>query len=206
MNERSKARISFFLYLALLLIFDHQYSFMILNIFLAFAALELSFLLPLFKVRSKRDIPGSALFYLVFILLSPNVFYVVTDAIHLNIYEFDYESGLVMEEWWNFFVLVCGILLAVFYYTLMMKQIVSLFASEKWQRIIVIVFILLSSIGIYIGRFLRFHSIHLFTEPLSLYHQIIRAMNGDFFLFILLISLLQFLICWTLTDFRRRTL
>lgn len=62
------------------------YSFMILNMFLAFAALELSFLLPLFKAKSKRELPVSIAFYIVFVLLSPNVFYVITDLIHLNMF------------------------------------------------------------------------------------------------------------------------
>ncbi|MBK5450371.1 DUF1361 domain-containing protein [Bacillus sp. TH22] len=205
MNERSKVRISFFIYLSILIIFDIKYSFMILNMFLAFAALELSFLLPLFKVKQKSEIPVSSLFYIIFILLSPNVFYVVTDLIHLNIYEFDYKKGLVLEEWKNFFVLTSGVIIAIYYYILMLKQVNNLLQT-KWRKGMLFVFILLSSIGIFIGRFLRFHSIHLFTEPLSLVRQFIYAMNGSSVLFIIWLTLLQCTVWWLFVDVKRRGL
>ncbi|MBK5348587.1 DUF1361 domain-containing protein [Bacillus sp. TH44] len=205
MNERSKVRISFFIYLSILIIFDIKYSFMILNMFLAFAALELSFLLPLFKVKQKSEIPVSSLFYIIFILLSPNVFYVVTDLIHLNIYEFDYKKGLVLEEWKNFFVLTSGVIIAIYYYILMLKQVNNLLQT-KWRKGMLFVFILLSSIGIFIGRFLRFHSIHLFTEPLSLVRQFVYAMNGSSVLFIIWLTLLQCTVWWLFVDVKRRGL
>lgn len=205
MNERSKVRISFFIYLSILIIFDIKYSFMNLNMFLAFAALELSFLLPLFKVKQKSEIPVSSLFYIIFILLSPNVFYVVTDLIHLNIYEFDYKKGLVLEEWKNFFVLTSGVIIAIYYYILMLKQVNNLLQT-KWRKGMLFVFILLSSIGIFIGRFLRFHSIHLFTEPLSLVRQFVYAMNGSSVLFIIWLTLLQCTVWWLFVDVKRRGL
>ncbi|ARJ24659.1 DUF1361 domain-containing protein [Bacillus sp. ISL-8] len=205
MNERSKARISFFIYLSILFIFDIKYSFMILNMFLAFAALELSFLLPLFKVKQKSEIPVSSLFYIIFILLSPNVFYVVTDLIHLNIYEFNYKKGLVLEEWKNFFVLTSGVIIAIYYYILMLKQVNNLLQTKR-RKGMLFVFILLSSIGIFIGRFLRFHSIHLFTEPLSLVRQFVYAMNGSSVLFIIWLTLLQCTVWWLFVDVKRRGL
>ncbi|MED1266437.1 DUF1361 domain-containing protein [Bacillus mycoides] len=202
MDERLKARISFFIYIAVLIIFDVKYSFMILNMFLAFAALELSFLLPLFKVKQKSEILVSSLFYIIFILLSPNVFYVVTDLIHLNIYQFNYKKGLVLEEWKNFFVLTSGVIIAIYYYILMLKQVRRLLHT-KWKKGILFVFILLSSIGIFIGRFLRFHSIHLFTEPLSLVKQFLYAMNGSSVLFIIWLTLLQYTVWWLFVDVKR---
>ncbi|HDR7912602.1 TPA: DUF1361 domain-containing protein [Bacillus wiedmannii] len=202
MNERLKARICFFIYMAVLIVFDVEYSFMILNMFLAFAALELSFLLPLFKVKQKSEILVSSLFYIIFILLSPNVFYVVTDLIHLNIYEFNYKKGLVLEEWKNFFVLTSGVIITIYYYVLMLKQVNNLL-HIKWKQGILFVFILLSSIGIFIGRFLRFHSIHLFTEPLSLVKQFLYALNGSSVLFIIWLTLLQCIVWWLFVDRKR---
>lgn len=202
MNERLKARICFFIYMAVLIVFDVEYSFMILNMFLAFAALELSFLLPLFKVKQKSEILVSSLFYIIFILLSPNVFYVVTDLIHLNIYQFNYKKGLVLEEWKNFFVLTSGVIIAIYYYILMLKQVNNLL-HIKWKQGILFVFILLSSIGIFIGRFLRFHSIHLFTEPLSLVKQFLYALNGSSVLFIIWLTLFQCTVWWLFVDGKR---
>ncbi|MGE7635371.1 DUF1361 domain-containing protein [Bacillus paramycoides] len=203
MNERSKARLSFFIYISLLIICDVKYSFMILNMFLAFAALELSFLLPLFKIQEKREIPISLAFYGIFILLSPNVFYVVTDLIHLNIFEFDYMKGLLLKEWWNFSVLTGGVLLSIFYYTLMLKQIESLLGNFKYKQGVLLMLILLSSFGIYIGRFLRFHSVHLFTEPFSLFIQVWETLNIEALLFIGWISILQLIIYWLFVSVRK---
>ncbi|TKH15213.1 DUF1361 domain-containing protein [Bacillus wiedmannii] len=202
MNERLKARICFFIYMAVLIVFDVEYSFMILNMFLAFAAIELSFLLPLFKVKQKSEVLISSLFYIIFILLSPNVFYVVTDLIHLNIYQFNYKKGLVLEEWKNFFVLTSGVIIAMYYYVLMLKQVNNLLHT-KWKTGMLFVFVLLSSIGIFIGRFLRFHSIHLFTEPLSLVKQFAYALNGSSILFIIWLTLLQCIVWWLFVDRKR---
>ncbi|MGH0423336.1 DUF1361 domain-containing protein [Bacillus pretiosus] len=202
MNERLKARICFFIYMAVLIVFDVEYSFMILNMFLAFAALELSFLLPLFKVKQKSEVLVSSLFYIIFILLSPNVFYVVTDLIHLNIYQFNYKNGLVLEEWKNFFVLTSGVIIAMYYYVVMLKQVNNLLHT-KWKTGMLFVFVLLSSIGIFIGRFLRFHSIHLFTEPLSLVKQFLYALNGSSILFIIWLTFLQCIVWWLFVDRKR---
>ncbi|MCM3337589.1 DUF1361 domain-containing protein [Paenibacillus sp. MER TA 81-3] len=206
MDERAKARLCFFAYILMLIIFDTAYSFMILNMFLAFAALELAFLLPLFKAKSKREIPVSAAFYIVFILLSPNVLYVITDLIHLKIFEFNFKKGLIVEEWWNFFVLISGVVLAIYYYILMLKQIHSLILHIKWSKTILLAFIILCSIGVYIGRFLRFHSIHLFAEPFSLVSQVLSSINGDSLLFIGWMSMLQFIMWWLFSDSRRNSL
>ncbi|TCW59212.1 putative membrane protein [Bacillus thuringiensis] len=202
MNERLKARICFFIYMAVLIVFDVEYSFMILNMFLAFAALELSFLLPLFKVKQKSEVLVSSLFYIIFILLSPNVFYVVTDLIHLNIYQFNYKKGLVLEEWKNFFVLTSGVIIAMYYYVVMLKQVNNLLHT-KWKTGMLFVFVLLSSIGIFIVRFLRFHSIHLFTEPLSLVKQFLYALNGSSILFIIWLTFLQCIVWWLFVDRKR---
>ncbi|TVX91918.1 DUF1361 domain-containing protein [Paenibacillus agilis] len=200
MNIRSKARLGFFLYIGMLLYFDTAYSFMIFNLFLAFAALELSYLMPLFKIKTKREIPISFLFYLIFILMSPNVFYVVTDLIHLKRFDFNYRQGIIVMEWWNFFVLVSGVLLAICFYILMTDQVRRLLQSFQLRASTVtfgmFVFLLLTSFGIFIGRFLRFHSIHLFTEPWSLIERVWYSLDRNALLFILWMTILQAIIVW----------
>lgn len=194
MSNRSKARIGFFLYLFVLLFFDTKYSFMILNMFLAFAALELSFLLPLFKVKSRREIPGTILIYTLFILMAPNILYVITDLIHLKIFRFNYMDGLAIKEWWNFTVLIAGVLLAVYYHTLIINQLNLLLATVKYRKLCIVVFMMLCSLGIYIGRFLRFHSIHIFTEPSSVIGMVWNSININSMLFILWMFILQIII------------
>ncbi|MFF2888970.1 DUF1361 domain-containing protein [Paenibacillus sp. NPDC057967] len=196
LNDRNKARILFFSFLAVLLATDHAYSFLLFNSFLAYAALEISYLLPLFRPKSKGEWPTSLLVYLLFLLMSPNIFYMVTDLIHLNLFPFRYMAGLVVREWWNFFLLVTGVLLAIFYYVTMIKGIRSLLAGNRWSGVILLLFIILQAVGIFIGRFLRFHSVHLFTEPLSLLREFLNAITRDALMFIGWITILQLIIIW----------
>lgn len=200
MSKRSKARIIFFLYILVLLCFDTTYSFMIFNLFLAFAALEFSFLLPLFRIRNNKEIVMSMFFVVTFILLSPNAIYVVTDLIHLTFFDFDFMEGLELKEWWNFTILVSGVFLALFYYVLMMDQVRAFLGRSKWMNLILLLMIILSSIGVYIGRFLRFHSIHIFTEPLTVVFQIVHSLDYSSVLFIGWMTILQIIICWLFLD------
>ena len=198
-GERNKARLLFFAYAILLLVSEHHFSFMLFNLFLAFASLEISYLLPLFRARKRTELPASILVYLLFLLMSPNVFYIVTDLIHLNAFPFRYTSGLRVKEWWHFTILVTGVLLSCFYYTIMVKQLRELWMRSRWSRFagpLLLAFIVLGSIGIYIGRFLRFHSVHLFTEPFELLERFVSSLTRDALLFIGWITLLQLLIVW----------
>ncbi|RJE91444.1 DUF1361 domain-containing protein [Paenibacillus sp. 1011MAR3C5] len=196
MTVRNKARLLYFAYLALLIVTENSFSFMIFNSFLAFAALEISYLLPLFRPRSKAELPAGLFVYLLFLLMSPNVFYIVTDLIHLNAFPFRYTAGLAFREWWHFFLLVAGVLLALFFYVIMVEQVRGLFAGKRLGALALLIFVLLESVGIFIGRFLRFHSVHLFTEPLALLRQFIDSLSRDAILFIGWISILQLMILW----------
>jgi len=196
LNDRNKARILFFAYMAVLIAAENVYSFMIFNSFLAFAALEISYLLPLFRPKTKGEWPAGLFVYLLFLLMSPNVFYIVTDLIHLNFFPFRYTAGLVVREWWNYFLLVTGVLLAIFYYITMIRSIRSLLARFRWSGLILLLFVVLQAVGIFIGRFLRFHSVHLFTEPLALLGEFLNSITPDALMFIGWITLLQLLIIW----------
>ena len=44
------------------------------------------------------------------------------------------------------------------------------------------------------GRFLRFHTVHLITRPFTIITEVIRALNGSSLIFISLMMLLQFVI------------
>ncbi|MCR2802391.1 DUF1361 domain-containing protein [Paenibacillus sp. SCIV0701] len=98
-----------------------------------------------------------------------------------------------------FYDLVTGVLLSIFYYTLMVKQLRRLWLRSRWRRFagpLMLAFIVLGSIGIYIGRFLRFHSVHFFTEPLQLLERFVSSLNRDSLLFIGWMTLLQLLLVW----------
>ena len=52
----------------------------------------------------------------------------------------------------------------------------------------------LNGLGIFIGRFLRFHTVHLITRPFTIITEVISALNDSSLIFISLMMLLQFVI------------
>ncbi|MBH5318866.1 DUF1361 domain-containing protein [Paenibacillus sp. GSMTC-2017] len=206
MSGRNKSRILFILYCSVLIYFDNSFSFMIFNLFLAFVALELSYLLPLFLFKSKFQAPVSIIVYTAFILMSPNIFYVVTDLIHLRIFPFKFWAEVEPKEWWHFYILTSGVIIAIFFYHLMIEQVRNIVNRSKWGTLLLFVFVVLGSIGIYIGRFLRFHSVHVFTEPFSIVKQFIDSLTGEAIMFILWITLLQLLVIWLFPKARSKSI
>ena len=52
----------------------------------------------------------------------------------------------------------------------------------------------LNGLGVYMGRFLRFHSVYLINEPLSVLQDVAQAINPSTLAFIVLMMVLQLLI------------
>ena len=66
------------------------------------------------------------------------------------------------------------------------------FTSKLWiNRTLIVVLMFLNGLGIYMGRFLRFHTVHLITEPFTIIRQVIASLNTQSITFILLMVLLQ---------------
>ncbi len=132
------------------------------------------------------------------LLFFPNTYYTITDFIHLSrniyyiqenpysgfIYTLDYTIYLAL------FHILIGVLISVMlgtYSLYMMHQIINQLVGKYKAYIILVVIFFLSSIGIYIGRFLRFNSWDIFLP-----HKIISGFFRSFTLFSL-----QFIILFT---------
>lgn len=131
MFSRNIGRCCFFLYLLLTFLLPTQYKFMGFNLILAFIPYEISYLLKLFKPQSKREWPLFIVILTIFLLFLPNVFYVVTDLIHLNMYVFDFMNGLNLFEWIEFAYIVSGVLLALYFYSQVMLTAERLLADKR---------------------------------------------------------------------------
>lgn len=155
------------------------------NVFLAF----IPYLISLYfeKIKEKK-----VLFYfsiIVFILFLPNAFYLITDFIHLQnhkYYETIYVYTRSLDIWVALIHIALGFILGIIFGTYSLINLEKI-VQKKYQQLIIIFICLLSGIGIYIGRFLRFNSWDI-IKPITLIKKLITSIDVFSLGFILLIS------------------
>lgn len=172
MNKKQRwlVRLGGLAYILLVYFTVPRYYYMALNVFLAYIPLEISFQLDRFKFKSVF------LFWaLVFswLLFYPNIPYLFTDLLHIaSLKPYTQFSGVLSRDstlWYSFFVLISGVLvfgsLCSWNLDWMVRQVMTKlsvqYSTKMTYCVLVSSVIILASIGIYIGRFLRFHSIDL---------------------------------------------
>lgn len=191
MQPRYIARIYFIILFMISLFETTIFNFMTLNLFLAYIPFELCLLLKLFKPIKKFEWPLFIVFGMIFLLLVPNTFYMITDLIHLNQFQFNFLVGLNIKEWIFFTYLMLGVFLAMYVMILIFMEILH-FTKHIWlNRLLAIVLMFLNGLGIYMGRFLRLHTVYLINEPLKIFHEVLGVFNLKTFIFVLLMVLMQ---------------
>lgn len=194
MNARYIARSAFLILIIISIFFNNYYKFMTLNLFLAYVPFELCLLLHLFKPKFKFEWPLFIIFSLIFLFMVPNTLYMVTDLIHLNQFTFNFYRGLLLIEWAYFTFLVAAVLLALYLLILMFLEMEQ-FTHHMWlNRSIIAAMMFLNGLGIYIGRFLRLHSVYLINEPLRIFHEVWSSLSLTALCFVLLLVALQILL------------
>ncbi|WP_437271904.1 DUF1361 domain-containing protein [Staphylococcus succinus] len=194
MNARYIARSAFLILIIISIFFNSYYKFMTLNLFLAYVPFELCLLLHLFKPKFKFEWPLFIIFSLIFLFMVPNTLYMVTDLIHLNQFTFTFYRGLLLIEWAYFTFLVAAVLLALYLLILMFLEMEQ-FTHRIWlNRSIIGAMMFLNGLGIYIGRFLRLHSVYLINEPLRIFHEVWSSLSLTALCFVLLLVALQILL------------
>ena len=137
------------------------FLFLAWNLFLAWIPLLISSLLPRFQ-NTGRFAVGAVL--IVWLLFWPNAPYILTDLFHLRP-----RPGI--PYWFDLMLLLS------FAWTGLLVGLVSLrqvqkFAARRWSRVraraLVVGVILLGSYGVFLGRYQRWNSWDLFTNPLAL--------------------------------------
>lgn len=154
----------------------HQFRFLFLawNLFLALIPYGLSMLLGLARgpLRARLLLPVG----LAWLLFFPNAPYLVTDLFHLDQRPdapLWFDLALIMSCAWN------GLMLA--YASLAdMQRLVQrrLGTGAGWA--FATVALLLSSFGIYLGRYLRFNSWDVLANPLTLFYDIVNRILHPF--------------------------
>ncbi|WP_114603859.1 DUF1361 domain-containing protein [Staphylococcus sp. EZ-P03] len=191
MQSRYIARIFFVILMLMTLPLDNFYQFMALNLFLAYIPFELVWLIKLFIPKRRFEWPLFIIFSAIFILIFPNTFYMVTDLIHLNQFGFSIMNGVIATEWLYFTYLVGGVLFALYCYILINIELFHLTDKPLFNYILVITLMIANSVGIAMGRFLRFHSVYLINQPFSILRDVIHFFDIKGIFFVVIMTLLQ---------------
>lgn len=136
------------------------------NLFLAWIPLFLSTLILAFNSKSKISV---ALIIMAWILFFPNSPYILTDLFHLkarNTIPIWYDLIVILSYAWT--GLICGFLSLSD-----IEKLLSGYTRERFINGIVVLFLFMSSFGVYLGRFLRWNSWDVLNNPFGLFNDIV---------------------------------
>lgn len=140
------------------------YFFLVWNLFLgAVPYLILAFAKE--KVQLLENLKTRIIVLLCLLVFLPNSFYILTDFVHL-------KKGNLELFWFDLILLFSFASLGFLFGLLSIKEFkncFSLFYSNKTISISIVIICLLSGFGIYLGRFLRFNSWNIITNPFQLF-------------------------------------
>ena len=151
-----------------------MFLFLIWNLFLAVVPFALSTMLGIARgpLRARLLVPVAAAWLLFF----PNAPYILTDLFHLERragVPYWYDLALILSCAWN------GLMLA--YASLAdMQYLVQRRLGTGVGWAFATVALLLSSFGIYLGRYLRFNSWDVLANPLTLFYDIVNRVLHPF--------------------------
>ena len=137
------------------------YLFLVWNIFLAWIPFMIS---SLFKKMNGKSKWKPALVFCCWLAFFPNALYIITDLIH-----FDLESPV--PKWFDALLLfssaVLGLMLA-FISLFRVEAFLSKIVNRKLQAPLILLILFLGSFGVYLGRFLRWNSWDIISNPFQL--------------------------------------
>lgn len=206
MNRRARWEIRVFFVAWLVFLFfraKDPFSFLVLNTFLGAIPIELSFHLG-------RKRPRGWLFWplvLLWLLFYPNAPYLLTDLFHLSLLRPYAISGLlrVTPHLWIYFtyMIISAIscsFLGFWSLNHVSQAITARLAkgNQLAQLVVVLVLTFLTSVGVYIGRFLRIHTVYLFLNPEQFIQPLMQMWTPDMWIFVGLMTLIQLFCYWIL--------
>ena len=139
------------------------YLFLPWNLFLAFIPYWITRWIPgnISSLENKIKLAATLGAWLLFI---PNSFYIITDLFHLSRFGAApkwFDLLLIFSFAWN--GILCGIISLR-----RVEVIISVIRGKNFSILLVFAVMWLSAFGIYIGRFLRYNSWDIITDPFSL--------------------------------------
>ena len=146
-----------------------RYSFLLWNLILAVIPYTITELLK----KSNFSKSKLSIVLVIWLLFLPNAPYIITDFIHFH----NIKSSLL---WYDLFIIFCsaftGLLLGIFS-MLNSHNLIAKKWSNKIANYTLTIVCFLSGFGIYLGRFLRFNSWDIITNPIKLIAQGIHCLT-----------------------------
>lgn len=149
------------------------YLFLVWNLFLAVVPIAITTYL-VSKPRLNKFV--LAFCFSVWLLFLPNAPYIITDLLHLKV-------NTTHLLWLDILVIMSFALngLMLFYLSIIdMKAILKTFINEKKTNYIITITIFLCGFGVYLGRFLRYNSWEILSNPKYLFVDIINILVKPF--------------------------
>ncbi|WP_027631490.1 DUF1361 domain-containing protein [Clostridium hydrogeniformans] len=196
-------RVLFWLYILITFLFVERFNFMILNLALAYIPLEISVVIDNTDYKEGRiNKMKYWMLLLLWLFFYPNSPYLITDFFHLA--KLNYMDTVIRSRfttnpyvWKHFAYMATGVILGIGMGLLSLKIIYRSFIDsiKKVNSVIFVTTIsFLSSYAIYVGRFLRLHSLDLIIAPLITLERILSVFSLKFFYFIIYMTIVQIII------------
>lgn len=140
-----------------------SYIFLVWNLVLAWAPFVISLVLKNIESKTKSRVAFMGLFF-TWLLFFPNAPYILTDLIHLkerNDIPLWFDLLLILSFAWNGLILGFSSLFEI-------HKLLNRKFKEKISWIIIFGLLFLTGFGIYLGRFERWNSWDIITNPIAL--------------------------------------
>ncbi|AEI47541.1 DUF1361 domain-containing protein [Runella slithyformis] len=141
-----------------------EHSGLFWNLFLAWLPLGCTFITRHYWQHRGMNIYGLGVGFLLWLLLFPNAPYLITDLIHLKEVP---DSLLWYDALMSFSFALTG-LLTGFYSVLIIHRLIEQCTNRSMAWVIMAGCLILCSYGVYLGRFGRWNSWDVLTNPFSL--------------------------------------
>lgn len=149
----------------------HSYVYMNWNLFLALLPL-----LFLYFFEQAKNLYIKTLSFLAWFFFLPNAPYLVTDLIHLR--DVGPEWMLWFDGMMIFSYALIGVVITAFVLLRMKEQLFK--TSLRNQNIFLIFISMITSFGVYLGRYIRFNSWDVLANPIELAHQAVTVIGTEY--------------------------
>lgn len=156
------------------------YDFLLWNAFLAWVPIAMTLILFAYMIEKKKKMKAAVLSFiiLIWIIFLPNAPYLLTDFVH-------FRARGIVPLWFDIFLVLSFTLLGLFqfeYSIIQMREIIKKQFKKNFYYFVVPVSIVLVSVGVYAGRFLRWNSWEVVTNPLSLIRETLMVFTTPYLL------------------------